>query len=190
MKTRFRSLAVAAVVAAPAPQAQADAITDWNQLVNQFVVDAQLGTPPAIRVIAISQPAALAAVTLALSHRAQPQASVDAGAGGRGLGARRQRGALAGPPRQHAAQRRADRGRALPGPLAAAAQAMDDAMISVFDAKYRYQLWRPVTAIRNGDLDGRDATPRDASWAPPIDNPMHPEYASGTPSWPPRWARC
>ena len=63
--------------------------------------------------------------------------------------------------------------------FAAAAQAMDDALIAVFDAKYRYQLWRPVTAIRNGDLDGNDATPRDAGWAPLIDNPMHPEYASG-----------
>ena len=41
---------------------------------------------------------------------------------------------------------------------AAVAQAMDDAMISVFDAKYHYHFWRPVTAIRNGDIDGNDAT--------------------------------
>ncbi len=60
--------------------------------------------------------------------------------------------------------------------LAAAAQAMDDAMIAVFDAKYRYGFWRPVTAIRNGDQDGNDATERDASWTPFIDTPMHPEY--------------
>ncbi|HSV71859.1 MAG TPA: vanadium-dependent haloperoxidase [Methylibium sp.] len=62
--------------------------------------------------------------------------------------------------------------------FAAAAQAMDDAMISVFDAKYRYNFWRPVTAIRNGDTDGNDATAREPGWAPLIDNPMHPEYPS------------
>ena len=35
-------------------------------------------------------------------------------------------------------------------------------MIAVFDAKYHYNFWRPVTAIRNGDADGNDATERDA----------------------------
>jgi hypothetical protein len=63
--------------------------------------------------------------------------------------------------------------------FAAAAQAMDDALISVFDAKYQYNFWRPMTAIRNGDTDGNDATAREANWAPLIDNPMHPEYPSG-----------
>jgi hypothetical protein len=28
-----------------------------------------------------------------------------------------------------------------------------DAMVAVFDAKYYYEFWRPVTAIRNGDED-------------------------------------
>ena len=60
--------------------------------------------------------------------------------------------------------------------LAAAAQAMDDALIAVFDAKYHYSFWRPITAIRNGDRDGNNATERDASWTPFIDTPMHPEY--------------
>jgi hypothetical protein len=60
--------------------------------------------------------------------------------------------------------------------LAIAAMAMDDALIAVFDAKYTYNLWRPVTAIRNGDADGNDATERDPSWTPFIDTPMHPEY--------------
>lgn len=63
--------------------------------------------------------------------------------------------------------------------FAAVAQAMDDAMIGVFDAKYHYGFWRPVTAIRNGDTDGNDATARDAAWASLIDAPMHPEYPSG-----------
>jgi hypothetical protein len=61
---------------------------------------------------------------------------------------------------------------------AAVAQAMDDAMISIFEAKYHYNFWRPATAIRNGDIDGNDATERDAGWTPLIDAPMHPEYPS------------
>ena len=60
--------------------------------------------------------------------------------------------------------------------LALAAQAMDDALIAVFDAKYAYNFWRPISAIRNGDLDGNQATARDPSWLPLIDTPMHPEY--------------
>ena len=60
--------------------------------------------------------------------------------------------------------------------FAAVSQAMDDALIAVFDAKFHYNFWRPVTAIRNGDQDGNDATERDASWLPFIDTPMHPEY--------------
>jgi len=312
MKIHFRSLAIAAAVAALTPLAQADAITDWNQLANQLVVDAKLGTPPAIRVIAITQSAALEAVKQAHNHPARPVASVDAAIAAahravltrllpaqqtaidaayeqalariadgpaRGLGiAAGQRAAAAvltarlddgaATPesyRPHAApgayvptvvpaastwgqrkpwlmsagaqfrpepppalaseawarnfnevrtlgrrdstqrdaeqtaiarfweyslppiyfgvvnsvaqapQRSVERNARL---YAATAQAMDDAMIAVFDAKYHYALWRPVTAIRNGDLDGNGATPRDASWAPLIDNPMHPEYPS------------
>jgi hypothetical protein len=60
--------------------------------------------------------------------------------------------------------------------FAVAAMAMDDALIAVFDAKYAYNLWRPATAIRNGDIDGNNATERDAGWTPFIDTPMHPEY--------------
>jgi hypothetical protein len=60
--------------------------------------------------------------------------------------------------------------------FAAATQAADDAVIAVMDAKYQYSFWRPVTAIRNGDNDGNDATERVANWAPLIDTPMHPEY--------------
>jgi hypothetical protein len=55
--------------------------------------------------------------------------------------------------------------------LAVAAMAMDDALIAVFDAKYAYNLWRPVTAIRNAEGDLRDP-----GWLPFIDTPMHPEY--------------
>jgi hypothetical protein len=63
--------------------------------------------------------------------------------------------------------------------FATVAQAMDDALIAVFDAKYHYTFWRPVTAIRNADQDGNDATQREPVWASLIDAPMHPEYPSG-----------
>ena len=51
-----------------------------------------------------------------------------------------------------------------------------DAYTAVFDAKFTYNLWRPVTAIRNADQTGNKATPREASWLPLGDTPMHPEY--------------
>ena len=60
--------------------------------------------------------------------------------------------------------------------FAAVTQATDDALIAILEAKYHYNFWRPVTAIRNGDMDGNDATERDPSWLPFIDTPMHPEY--------------
>ena len=60
--------------------------------------------------------------------------------------------------------------------FAAVAQAMDDALIAVFDAKYHHKFWRPVTAVRNADMDGHDATEREAAWSALIDVPMHPEY--------------
>ncbi|MGY4830942.1 DUF3455 domain-containing protein [Sphaerotilaceae bacterium SBD11-9] len=62
--------------------------------------------------------------------------------------------------------------------FATASQAMDDALIAVFDAKYHYNFWRPVTAIRNGDIDGNDRTAPEAGWSALIDTPPHPEYPS------------
>ena len=53
-----------------------------------------------------------------------------------------------------------------------------NSFIADWDAKFTYNLWRPITAIRNGDLDGNDATERDAGWAPLAPTPMHPEYPS------------
>lgn len=54
--------------------------------------------------------------------------------------------------------------------------AISDAFVAIFDAKYQYDFWRPVTAIRNGDIDGNDATERDHAWTPLIATPVHPEY--------------
>lgn len=56
------------------------------------------------------------------------------------------------------------------------AMAASDAFIAVFDGKYAYNLWRPITAIRNADTTNNPATPREAAWLPLGTTPMHPEY--------------
>src|SRR5882762_2382732 len=60
--------------------------------------------------------------------------------------------------------------------FALAEMAAADAYIAVFDAKYTYNFWRPVTAIRNGDMHGNAAMSRVPDWEPLIDTPLHPEY--------------
>jgi hypothetical protein len=60
--------------------------------------------------------------------------------------------------------------------MASFAAAMTDAYIAVFDAKYHYEFWRPITAIRNGDIDGNPATEIDPTWEPLDATPLHPEY--------------
>jgi hypothetical protein len=60
--------------------------------------------------------------------------------------------------------------------MALAAVGLSDAIIAVLDAKYHYNFWRPITAIRNGDMDGNPATDREATWQPIAPTPMHPEY--------------
>ncbi len=54
--------------------------------------------------------------------------------------------------------------------------ALADAQTSVFDAKYTYLFWRPVTAIRNADLDDNARTDVDPGWFPFLTTPQHPEY--------------
>lgn len=54
--------------------------------------------------------------------------------------------------------------------------AINDAFIAVLDAKYHYNFWRPVTAIRNGDIDDNPATERESTWQPVAETPLHPEY--------------
>jgi hypothetical protein len=57
--------------------------------------------------------------------------------------------------------------------------AMADAQIACWDSKYFYNFWRPITAIRLGDLDGNPATMVDPGWQPLINTPNFPEYPSG-----------
>ena len=57
--------------------------------------------------------------------------------------------------------------------------ALADAAISCWDAKYQYNLWRPVTAIRQADTDNNPNTTADPLWTPLITTPPFPEYTSG-----------
>ncbi len=51
-----------------------------------------------------------------------------------------------------------------------------DAYIGCFNGKYHFSFWRPVTAIRNGDIDGNALTVADPAWTPLGSTPGHPEY--------------
>ena len=55
-----------------------------------------------------------------------------------------------------------------------------DATISVFYNKYKYDFWRPVTAIRWAD-DGNPYTTPDPSWSPYLVTPAYPDYPCGVP---------
>jgi membrane-associated phospholipid phosphatase len=57
--------------------------------------------------------------------------------------------------------------------------ALADAAIAAWDAKYTYNTWRPITAIRQADIDGNAATSADTTWLPLINTPPFPEYVSG-----------
>jgi hypothetical protein len=66
--------------------------------------------------------------------------------------------------------------------------AMADAGIVAWQAKYDYNLWRPITAIRLADTDGNPATTADPTWTPlgapghgvsPDFTPPFPSYVSG-----------
>ena len=56
--------------------------------------------------------------------------------------------------------------------------AMADAYIAGFKIRYVYDLWRPVTAIREGDNDGNDATAGDPAWDSHQNTPAVSEYPS------------
>jgi hypothetical protein len=57
--------------------------------------------------------------------------------------------------------------------------AFDDAALAMVAAKFHYNYWRPITAIRNGAADGNDATAPDPAWAPLLTTPNFPEYPCG-----------
>jgi hypothetical protein len=79
--------------------------------------------------------------------------------------------------------------------LALANVAMADAGIAIWESKYFYEYWRPVTAIRESDAgtgpsglgDGNDATAGDPSFSPlgaPASNSTGPNFTPPFPAYP------
>ena len=56
--------------------------------------------------------------------------------------------------------------------------AIADATIGCWESKYYFNFWRPVTAIRQADIDGNDQTQPDPAWLPFTITAGHPEYPS------------
>jgi membrane-associated phospholipid phosphatase len=54
--------------------------------------------------------------------------------------------------------------------------AFADGVIAFYNAKYAYQLWRPISAIRAADTDGNPATTADPTWTPLATTPADPSY--------------
>jgi hypothetical protein len=54
-----------------------------------------------------------------------------------------------------------------------------DAFIASWDAKFTYNQWRPVTAIRAADTDGNPDTTADPAWTPLLVTPPFPDYIAG-----------
>jgi hypothetical protein len=54
-----------------------------------------------------------------------------------------------------------------------------DTAISVWDTKYEFSFWRPITAIREGENDTNPLTVGDTGWLPLLSTPPFPEYISG-----------
>ena len=55
--------------------------------------------------------------------------------------------------------------------------ALHDALQVTFASKFKYGLWRPVTAIRRADEDGNASTTADPAWSSLIAAPPYPSYA-------------
>jgi hypothetical protein len=79
--------------------------------------------------------------------------------------------------------------------LALANAAMADTGIAVWDSKYFYECWRPVTAVREADPgtgpsglgDGNPGTIGDLEWTPlgaPASNTMQPNFTPPFPAYP------
>ncbi|MEM9251506.1 MAG: vanadium-dependent haloperoxidase [Planctomycetota bacterium] len=67
--------------------------------------------------------------------------------------------------------------------FAMASVAMADAGIVAWNSKFEHDLWRPVSGIRDGDLDGNDLTEGVADWTP-LGAPDGEELTGFTPPFP------
>jgi hypothetical protein len=62
--------------------------------------------------------------------------------------------------------------------LALLNMASNDSLVAAFWMKYHYTLWRPETAIREGDLDENARTDADVTYLPYVVTPCFPSYPS------------
>jgi hypothetical protein len=63
--------------------------------------------------------------------------------------------------------------------FAAVTMSVADAVITSWDSKFEFGLWRPITAIQLADTDGNPDTLADPNWLPLTPNPPYPDYTSG-----------
>jgi hypothetical protein len=63
--------------------------------------------------------------------------------------------------------------------FAAVDMSQADTSFSVWDGKYYYGWWRPITAIREAGTDGNDDTAAVSDWTPLLVNPPYPDWPSG-----------
>ena len=63
--------------------------------------------------------------------------------------------------------------------FAAVDMSITDSIIAVWDSKYHYGYWRPITAIQLADTDGNPDTVADTTWEPLVATPPYPDYVSG-----------
>ncbi len=54
-----------------------------------------------------------------------------------------------------------------------------DTAIATWEAKREYDLWRPMQAIAQADIDGNPDTQADPNWTPLLPTPSFPAYTSG-----------
>jgi hypothetical protein len=54
-----------------------------------------------------------------------------------------------------------------------------DSFVAAWDAKYVYNQWRPITAIRAADTDGNPDTTADPTWTSLLPTPPFPDYIAG-----------
>lgn len=54
-----------------------------------------------------------------------------------------------------------------------------DTAIAVWNGKFKYGWWRPITAIREADTDGNPNTAAIAGWTPFLVTPPYPDWPSG-----------
>ena len=157
--------------------AAADAVTDWNEIAGAAAATARQGGTDASRTTALVHTAIFGAVN-AVDPRYTPyKVKVTAPAG-----ASAEAAAVAA---AHAVLVRLypDQKASLDQAYAKSLERIGngsaraaDAYVAVFEAKYTFNLWRPITAIRNGDIHGAGAMMRVADWEPLVDTPLHPEY--------------